>query len=67
MSHRLPRSVTIKTHAARKRSVALLGAVVAMACALMLSGCNTAEGVGRDVSATGAALTRGANDLKNGL
>jgi entericidin B len=45
----------------------LLGVVVVMAAGLMLSGCNTTAGVGKDVSATGAAVTRGANDVKTGL
>ena len=34
---------------------------------LLLSACNTAQGVGKDVSATGAALTRTVNDIKTGL
>ena len=51
----------------RTGRLALLGIVVAMGCAMLVSGCNTAEGVGRDVTATGAAITRGANDAKNGL
>jgi entericidin B len=45
----------------------LLGVVVVMAAGLMLSACNTTAGVGKDVSATGAAVTRGANDVKTGL
>ena len=44
---------------------AAAAAIVAMG--LMLSGCNTAQGVGEDVSATGHAVTRGATDVKNGL
>ena len=62
-----PRAVAIRADARRNRRLALLGLVAAMACAIMLSGCNTAEGVGRDVSATGTAVTRGAADVKNGL
>ena len=45
----------------------LLGIAAVMACGLLLSGCNTTAGVGRDVSATGAAVTRSATDVKNGL
>ena len=40
---------------------------IAGALGLLLAGCNTTAGVGRDVSATGAAVTRGANDVKTGL
>ena len=42
-------------------------AAVLVAMGLMLSSCNTAAGVGEDVSATGHAVTRGATDVKNGL
>ena len=40
---------------------------VLVAVGVMLSGCNTASGVGQDVSATGHAVTRGAQDVKSGL
>jgi len=33
----------------------------------LLAACNTTAGAGEDVSATGRALTRGANDVKSGL
>ncbi len=42
-------------------------AALLVAMGLMLSSCNTAQGVGEDVSATGHAVTRGATDVKNGL
>ena len=42
-------------------------AAVIVALGLMLSGCNTTQGVGEDVSATGHAVTRGATAVKNGL
>ena len=45
----------------------LLGLAAVMAAGLMLSGCNTTAGAGQDVSATGAAVTRGANDVKSRL
>ncbi len=45
----------------------LLGLAAAIFALIMLSGCNTTAGVGKDVSATGSALTRGANDVKSGL
>lgn len=45
----------------------LLGLAVVMAMGLMLSACNTTAGAGQDVKATGAAITRGANDVKSGL
>ncbi len=40
----------------------LLGAV-----APMLTACNTTAGAGQDVSATGRAVTRGAEDVKRTL
>ncbi|MGI4953496.1 MAG: entericidin A/B family lipoprotein [Janthinobacterium lividum] len=46
---------------------ALLLVLALAALAPMLSACNTAAGVGADVSATGRAVTRGANDVKQGL
>ena len=42
-------------------------AILLVATGLMLSGCNTTEGVGKDVSATGHAVTHAATDVKNGL
>ena len=49
------------------RSAGLLGLAAVMAVGLLLSGCNTTAGAGRDVSATGQAISRGANDVKQGL
>ena len=46
---------------------ALLLVLALAALAPMLSACNTTAGAGADVSATGRALTRGANDVKQGL
>jgi predicted small secreted protein len=37
----------------------------AVAAALWVAGCNTVEGVGRDVSAAGKAVTSTANDAKH--
>ncbi len=45
----------------------LLGLVVVMAAGLMLTACNTTAGAGQDISATGAAVTRGASDVKSKL
>lgn len=45
----------------------VLTAVLLAAAAPLLTACNTTAGAGKDVSATGAAVTRGANDVKNGL
>ena len=61
------RSKTVTLHHGRNRVLGLLGLVAVMASGLMLSGCNTTAGAGQDVSATGAAVTRGANDVKRGL
>ncbi len=46
---------------------ALLLTLALAALAPALSACNTTAGVGADVSATGRAVTRGANDVKQGL
>ncbi len=46
---------------------ALLCLALLMAAGAMLSACNTTAGAGQDVKATGSAITRGANDVKNGL
>ena len=42
-------------------------AILLAALAPMLAACNTAAGVGQDVSATGRAVTRGADTVKSGL
>lgn len=47
------------------RALALLVAISALAP--MLAACNTTAGAGQDVSAAGRAVTRSANDVKNGL
>ncbi|HQR90538.1 MAG: entericidin EcnAB [Caulobacter sp. 12-67-6] len=39
--------------------------LAAAAAALLVSACNTVEGVGRDVSAAGRAVTDTARDVKN--
>lgn len=39
--------------------------LAAAAAALLVSACNTIEGVGRDVSAAGRAVTDTARDVKN--
>ena len=46
---------------------ALVVALAMAALAPVLAACNTTAGVGADVSATGRAVTRGANDVKQGL
>ena len=46
---------------------ALLLALALAALAPMLSACNTTAGVGEDVSATGRAVTRGADKVRQGL
>lgn len=45
----------------------VLTAMVLAAMAPILAACNTTAGIGKDVSATGQAVTRGANDVKSGL
>ena len=48
------------------RQVITAALLLALAAPL-LAACNTTAGAGQDVSATGRALTRGANDVKSGL
>lgn len=48
---------------AKSISVALV--IAAMALSIGLSACNTVEGVGKDVSATGTAVSDTAKDAKN--
>ncbi len=48
-----------------RRHAALLGLTALMVGGLMLSGCNTTAGAGQDVKATGAAITRGADTVKD--
>jgi entericidin B len=40
-------------------------ALTLVAASLVVSGCNTISGVGRDVSAVGSAVAAGAEDAKN--
>ena len=46
---------------------AIVIALLMAAATPLLAACNTTAGVGQDVSATGRAVTRGANDVKQGL
>jgi len=48
-----------------RRHAALLGLTALMVGGLMLSGCNTTAGAGQDVKATGSAITRGADTVKD--
>jgi len=41
--------------------------VFALGCAVALSACNTTAGVGKDVSATGNAVSNSAEKVKQGL
>ncbi len=50
----------------RLRDMAL-AAVLLSAATLALGACNTAAGLGQDVSATGSAVTNGADKVKSGL
>jgi predicted small secreted protein len=45
----------------------LAAVILIAALAAPLSGCNTAAGVGQDLSAAGHAVTNGAEKVKNGL
>lgn len=46
---------------------AVIVTLVLAAAAPLLSACNTTAGAGKDVSATGNAVTRGANDVKRAM
>lgn len=46
---------------------ALIVTLALATLAPLLAACNTTAGAGQDVSATGRAITRGANDVKQGL
>ncbi len=61
------RSASLRINPARGRALGLLGLAAVMTAGMLLSGCNTTAGAGQDVKATGAAITRGANDVKSGL
>ncbi len=50
-----------------RRSMALLAVLALSASTVLLSACNTVAGAGQDVSSTGHAVTRGAQDVKSGL
>jgi predicted small secreted protein len=46
---------------------AVLVTVILAGLAPVLAACNTTAGAGQDVSAAGHAVTRSADDVKNGL
>ena len=48
----------------RSLAIILLGLLVLSGATALLSACNTTAGVGQDISATGSALTRGAEQSK---
>ncbi len=67
-SPRTARAVAlVRDDDARFRRAGLWGLAALMVATLMLSGCNTTAGAGQDVKATGAAVTRGAEDVKSKL
>ena len=57
----------VRTKTASSSAWPAAAALLLVAMTLALSSCNTASGVGEDVSATGHAVTRGAQDVKSGL
>jgi predicted small secreted protein len=46
---------------------ATLLAVLVLGASMMVSACNTTAGLGQDVSATGHAVTNGAEKVKSGM
>ena len=51
----------------RNLASAMLSAFVLAGAITMLGACNTTAGLGQDVSATGKAVTTGAEKVKQGL
>ncbi len=51
----------------KRRSVSLLSLLVVLGSVSLLAGCNTAAGVGQDVSSSGQAVTHTADQVKNKL
>jgi predicted small secreted protein len=47
--------------------IALLNLILLSGAAALLSACNTTAGVGKDVSATGHAVTNTADKVKSGM
>jgi predicted small secreted protein len=60
---------TMQVFAPMRRNLvrALLSAFVLAGAMTMISACNTTAGLGQDVSATGKAVTTGAEKVKQGL
>lgn len=46
---------------------AIIAALILATLAPVLAACNTSAGAGQDLSATGRAITRSADDVKRGL
>jgi predicted small secreted protein len=46
-------------------TTAFVGLFICFSAASLLSGCNTTAGAGKDISATGHAITREANEHKS--
>jgi predicted small secreted protein len=46
------------------KAMKILSTLLAMAFLTVVAGCNTVEGMGKDVKATGAAVERTADDAK---
>jgi predicted small secreted protein len=62
------KEISMHSHMFRQHFARALLLVLALAAmAPMLSACNTTAGAGQDLSATGRAVTNGADKVKNGL
>lgn len=57
----------MRTQLFRRSARALMLALALASLAPMLSACNTTAGAGQDLSATGRAVTNGADKVKSGL
>lgn len=67
MTNQLKRTSTEPRSGTRRTAGALLTLVVAVGAVTLLSACNTTSGIGKDVSATGRAVTDSAERVKEGL
>jgi entericidin B len=67
MTNDHPRAPNSARSGARRTAGVLLTLVVAAGAVTLLSACNTTSGLGKDVSATGRAVTDSAERVKEGL
>jgi predicted small secreted protein len=67
MTEQHKRTSDVQRGGTRRTAGVLLTLVVAAGAVTLLSACNTTSGLGKDVSATGRAVTDSAERVKEGL